>query len=165
MTVSVKDLYLKVWRFREQAEAYWPTPAQNDSWRFCFTEAAECLEKELGLNPAYQRNNPKPPDPDGLLDELADLSIMLLTTLGPAQTINKLDGIHGSVELDALCRWVSKTWEAFGARRRQPDFWVKQTIAIVTAISQYPGMDLPVRMDDRLARIKLKHESKHEVSE
>lgn len=156
MATSVKDLYIKVWRFREEMEEFWPTPSEGDSWRFAFCEVSEALDAWLRLKPNYKRNRDIIVDQTEILNELADCAMLLLTALGPATPVHSADGIHNAVDLDTLCTWISKTWEAYRNRRINPTYWKTQIIAIVTAISRYPEMDLEARLDARFERIRAK---------
>lgn len=158
MKPDVKKAYIMVWNFRHEVEAYWPTPDPEDSFRFAFCEAAEAMDAKMRQNLIYQRNNVDESSEDKLLDELADLAMMLLTTLGSERRIYRPQ--HNLKEnLDTICRMVADVWIAWELRRVNPMRWVGLVITLVTIIGNYPGMNLEERLQARLDRIRAKHVS------
>lgn len=158
MPNPIKDLYIKIWKFREGAEPYWPTPDPQDSLRFAFCEAGEALDARLRMNPVYQRNNdPFSAGEEDILNELADTAIMLLTAIGPDHPVYTMNGVPENLDVDTLCLWVGNAWSSSRKRMIEPTRWKNECLSIVTGISKYKNMDLPIRVAARLERIKLNH--------
>lgn len=156
MEADIKPIYIAVWKFRDTMEEFWPTPPQGDSFRFAYCEMGETINEMLLLNPKYRRNNPTPPDEEKIFEELADVAMMLITCLGPEQQIYRQSGIS-VIPLDGIADTVNEAWKFWRARRRNQELWKQRTIAAISAIAVYPGMDLAARVNERLERIKIKH--------
>lgn len=150
-----REIHRIVWNFRHENQKHWPTPNPSDSLRFAFTEAGEALDAQLRLISIYKRNNSKTPDQQKVLDELADVAIMLATAVG--LEYNVIAGTTGvDASLDVICRWVSKVWDVF-ERGRNNGSWRSDACFLINTIARYPDLDLIERVESRLLRIKAKH--------
>jgi len=144
-----------VWNFRHEHSAHWPTPSVKDALRFAYTEAGEMLDAQIRLNPTYKRNSFETPNPEKVLNELADVAIMLVTAVG--QEYNVIAGVSAiDADLDVIARWVSKVWDT-QSRPSGKDQWRSDACFLVNAISRYPDVNLIDRVQARLDRIKAKH--------
>lgn len=86
---DLRALWAAVWAFRAEMEEHFPTPGQDDSLAFAFTEIAEAIDAELRKNPLYKRNNDKAHTVER---ELTQCAMMLLTAV--PRTWNGWDGLQ-----------------------------------------------------------------------
>jgi len=166
MASKVSEMYTNVWSMRQFLDDVWPTPDMWTSLRFAVTEAAEALDAELRTDARWARNNDKNLD---VIDELADCTLMLLTSLGARWHDNwerhdqdipvplSYNGIHLDGIVGDVARLNSEFFEwqnDLGA----PDL-TGYTIGIIVAIRMYcahRGVHLEEVLDQRLERIKAK---------
>lgn len=79
-TQTLKETHTLVWDFRRDYHEYWATPKRIEALRFAVTEVAEAMDAWIrATSPYFSRNRDKQ---SGLVDELADTVIMLVTALG-----------------------------------------------------------------------------------
>lgn len=147
--VEIGTVHKMVWAFRALYGGLWPTPGRMDALRFAFCESAEAMDAWLRGQPQYSRNRVKELD---VLDELADTAIMLVTALG-YENLGEALVEREAVDLDAICgevAFVHRCWrKGFGEAVVQ-----RALRLVVAAIALYPGMELEVRVKERLERIR-----------
>lgn len=166
----IDKLHKTVWKFREAYGEYWATPDHDDSLAYVLTEAAEALDQDLRLTrPGDARNNDRGGG-EGVLDELADTAIMLVTALGPdACPIGGSDPpfpryyILSLLASDRPARIVAAMVGQLYARGRlgiRNNVHQAEIVTILGLIAKYDP-DIVKRAEGRLARIYRKHVKAH----
>ncbi len=135
--------------YRTELESVWPTPPPLDCLKFAVTEAAEVIDAELRNNPMYARNNVKELDP---LDEVADCLMMLVSANKQQGYLYVNSGnsgymFYGTTTLVVECASSLDRFENEGSASIQKP---------ITLCLQMLGEDAPIRVEDRLKRIRAK---------
>lgn len=151
----LQEAAAEIWRFREQAAAWWPTPSVGDSLRFAFTEMGEALDARLRDNPVYARNHARERQID---EELAQCAIMLMTALGPDWRYGRIDyGAPVVAPLDEAARAVGLAFAEFVAAPDAPSWRVWAEFALIAICRSLTVAPLPQLIDRELARIEARH--------
>lgn len=132
-----------VWDFRALACEYWLTPDPRSALKYAYTESGEAIDALLrDERPDDKRNRQKDAE---RLDEWADCAIMLLTFLPSGANHFPLEKEWVATD-EQLCFRVASHLNARGD--------IAETVSVIGLL---PGMDLRVRMVERLRRIMYKH--------
>lgn len=154
IATTLRQCHEIVWTAREELKDVWKIPPQRDALIFALSELGEVADAMMRTKPEYARNNDRDMD---VLDEWADYALMLFTALGPHATLTLdaffigADELHGrwlsGAALDLS--WMLEDIELDGLREASI-WWALNRVA------NYPGMDLPQRLQQRLERIRAK---------
>lgn len=150
---TLKECHALVWKYRTELEPYWKTPTVEDALLFAGTELGEAIDAHLRSNADYARNRDKDLS---ILDELADMCLMLLTAMGPAWRFITW----------SRCPWNddhtwSRYWSHLGYCISTQDTDAMATL--IRDVATHPGMDLPARLTARLERIKAKRMPQYDM--
>lgn len=174
ITTTLKECHRIVWSYREMLEPFWPCPDIWDSLLFCQTELGEAIDAYLRTKPEYARNRDKDLS---VLDELGDLALMALTSLGNELTDNDARfieyGLGGGLfdfegrDVERFSMYAAWTVDALDAAVNGYDdcrAYRRPILGLVAHLIAHPDMDLPARLTARLERIKAKRMPQVEVA-
>jgi len=161
----IESMHSAVVDLRSKVSNTWPTPDFNDCITFATIEIAEALDAELDEKNIYKRNHDIPED--GVMDELADSVMMLLSAIS-VEDIRSLFKHDTSImshhvdnddrDLPALMMRISNL--NYHVAKRSPGADSDNVIRMICFISQFAldnGVDIKNKLDERLQRILKKH--------
>ena len=137
---ELERCYEIVWKFRSVVSEWWPTPDKLSATRYACTEGGEVMEAFLRkMRPGDSRNNERNID---MLDEMADLAIMLITALGP--DCERLGDTQWKLTVDQLVSMMVITDD--------PNYDHLLETQLM-GVACFPGIELEQRIKERLTRI------------
>jgi len=148
MIEAIEAITSIVWDFREKNKNWWKTPDKQDSLRYALTEAAEAMDAWLREKRQDDLRNHDCSE-DGVLDELADCAIMLVTAMDYPAT-NAIE--ESSLERLALEIASALHLDSPGLK----EFHARNALSVVLALFYAANKDIIEYVQSRLRKIEAK---------